>query len=392
MIESFKRHALSLLLAVGVLVLVGFLFLRVQEVRAPEESRQGGDPTPVVVADVIRAPFLDTLQAVGTVAANESIEITASVSDRVESLTFQEGELAEAGQVLVQLDTREEEAELAEALANLDDQQRQFERLDALVATNSAARSQRDEQKARMDAAAARVEVIRARIADRTLRAPFAGLVGLREVSPGALVSPGARITTLDDIQPLKLDFSIPESFLTILRPGAVIRSRTIAYPGRVFQGRVAQISPRIDPVTRTVAIRAELPNEDRLLRPGMLLTVDLVRDRREGLMVPEAALIPEGDRQYLFRLVDGRVERIEVGIGARRPGIVEITRGLEEGDSVVVEGGVRLRPGVEVRVQRELDPRTLIAEDDLQALRPPPADADPVAPAEGGGSGEVGG
>ena len=391
MIELLKRHALSLLFAVGVLVLATFVFLRVQEVRAPDAARQGSGSTPVVVADVIRAPFLDTLQAVGTAAANESVEITASVSDRVESLTFREGELAEAGQVLVQLDTREEEAELAEALANLDDQRRQFERLDALVATNSAALSQRDEQKSRMDAAAARVEVIRARIADRTLRAPFSGLVGLREVSPGALVSPGARITTLDDIQPLKLDFSIPESFLTILRPGAVIRARTIAYPGRVFEGRVAHISPRIDPVTRSVAIRAELPNEDRLLRPGMLLTLNLVRDRRQGLMVPEAALIPEGDRQYLYRLVDGTVERIEVDIGARRPGIVEITRGLEEGDRVVVEGALRLRPGVEVRIQREIDARTLIAEEDRQALRLP-TDADPTVAGEGRGSGGIGG
>jgi membrane fusion protein (multidrug efflux system) len=391
MIESLRRHALSLLFVVGVVVLAVFVFLRVQEVQAPQEEQRGGGPTPVVVADVIRAPFLDTLQAVGTAAANESIEITASVSDRVQSLTFREGELAQAGQILVQLDTREEEAELAEALANLDDQRRQFERLDALVATNSAALSQRDEQKSRMDAAAARVDVIRARIADRTLRAPFSGLVGLREVSPGALVSPGARITTLDDIQPLKLDFSIPESFLTILRPGAVIRARTIAYPGRVFEGRVAHISPRVDPVTRSVAIRAELPNDERLLRPGMLLTVDLVRDRRRGLMVPEAALIPEGDRQYLYRLVGGTVERVEVGIGARRPGIVEITRGLEEGDRVVVEGAVRLRPGVEVRIQREIDARTLIAEEDRQALRLP-TDAEPAVAGEGRSSGEVGG
>jgi membrane fusion protein (multidrug efflux system) len=146
-----------------------------------------------------------------------------------------------------------------------------------------------------------------------------------------------------------------------------------------------------VDPVTRSVAIRAELPNDERLLRPGMLLTVDLVRDRRRGLMVPEAALIPEGDRQYLYRLVGGTVERVEVGIGARRPGIVEITRGLEEGDRVVVEGAVRLRPGVEVRIQREIDARTLIAEEDRQALRLP-TDAEPAVAGEGRSSGEVGG
>jgi membrane fusion protein (multidrug efflux system) len=235
----------------------------------------------LAVARVVVAPFTDSLQAVGSAVANESVEITATVTDRVTAISCEEGELARAGQVLVQLDTAEEEAELAEAVANLDDQRRQLSRLDALVATNSASRAQRDELRARVEAAQARVQGVRARIADRTIVAPFTGLVGLREVSQGALVTAGGRITTLDEIEPLRLDFSIPENFLSSLHPGAVVRARTVAYPDRDFRGLVAHISPRVDPLTRSVAVRAELPNEARLLRPGMLLGVDLGREQR---------------------------------------------------------------------------------------------------------------
>lgn len=378
MTEFIKRHLLSILIGAGAVVLVVFIVLRVQEERAaPTEARQGeGRATPVVVAKAVVAPFTDTLQAVGSAAANESVEITSNVTDRVIAISFEEGELARAGQVLVQLDTAEEEAELAEAVANLDDQRRQLERIDALVATNSASRAQRDELRARMEGAAARVRGVRARIADRTITAPFTGLIGLREVSPGAFVTSGARITTLDDIEPVKLDFSIPENFLSSLRPGATVRARTVAYPGRDFRGVVANISPRVDPLTRSVAVRAELPNEERLLRPGMLLVVDLVREQRESLMVPESALIPLGDQQFLYRVMDGNAERVAVRIGARRPGVVEILGGIEAGDTIVVEGGLKLREGVAVRIQREIDALALIDDRDRIERATPPVES----------------
>lgn len=415
MIELLKRHLLSAIIGVGAVILVVFIVLRVQEeTAAPTQARPGGQATPVVVARVVVAPFTDSLQAVGSAAANESVEITATVTDRVTAISFEEGEVAQAGQVLVQLDTAEEKAELAEAVANLDDQRRQLARLDALVATNSASRAQRDELRARVEAAEARAGAVRARIADRTIVAPFTGLVGLREVSAGALVSAGERITTLDEIEPLRLDFSIPENFLSSLRAGALVRARSVAWPDRDFRGRVAHISPRVDPVTRSVAVRAELPNEERLLRPGMLLVVDLVRAQRDSLMVPESALIPQGDRQFLFVVSDGNAERVEVRIGVRRPGIVEILSGVRAGDTVVVEGGLKLREGVAVRVQREIDALALI--DDLDRAEPAAesvatpadgreaavrsefdrgfdADADAGADADGEpGSGEVGG
>ncbi len=371
--QFLEQHVISIIIGVVVIALAVAVVLRIQEESSQPAARGGGGPVPVVVSEVVTAPFVDTLQAVGSTRANESIEITANVSDRIERILFREGEEVEAGQLLVVMNSAEERAQLAEAQANLSDQRQQLERLQRLVATSSAAISQRDEQRARVEAAEARVEAIQARLQEREIRAPFAGQLGLREVSPGARIASGTTITTLDDVRPIRLDFSVPEGFLSVLRTGATIRSRTAAWPDRVFHGEVAQISPRVDPVTRAVAIRAELPNDERLLRPGMLMLVDLVRDERQGLMVPESALSPRGDDQFVFRIRDGKAQQVRVTLGSRQPGVAEITSGLQEGDTVVVEGGLRLREGSEVRVQREVDALALMR------------DRAPVAPEVGG-------
>ncbi len=363
--QFLQQHVVSILMGVVVVALTVAVFLRVQEEQQQAQGggggARGGGATPVVVSEVVAAPFVDTLQAVGSTRANESIEITANISDRIERILFTEGEQVEAGQLLVVMNSAEERALLTEALANLDDQRQQFERLDRLVATNSAARSQRDEQKARMDAAAARVEGIRARLEEREIRAPFPGQLGLRQVSPGARIASGTMITTLDDVQPIKLDFSVPETFLSALNVGATILARTAAWPDRLFEGTLTQISPRVDPITRAVAMRAEMANDERLLRPGMLMLVDLVRDERRGLMVPEGALSPRGEEQFVYRIRDDRAEEVRVTVGSRRPGIAEITGGLERGDIVVVEGSMRLRQGATVTIQREIDALALV-------------------------------
>jgi len=320
------------------------------EADASAPARRGG-ATPVVVSAVARAPFEDTLAAVGTAGADESILVTATVADRVVEILFEEGDFVDAGAVLLRLDAVEERAALAEARANLDDQRQQLARLDALVETNATAQSLRDEQAARVAASEARVDGALARLADREIRAPFAGVLGRRAVSLGAQVSPGSVITTLDDVDPIKLEFSIPESFLTALRVGAEVTARSAAYGDAPFVGEVTFLSPRVDPVTRAVAVRAAIANEDRRLRPGMLLTVDLVRDARESLMVLESALVPRGSTQQVYRVRDGVADTVPVTLGVRRPGIVELTGGVAEGDLLVIEGAARLRPGAPVRV-----------------------------------------
>jgi membrane fusion protein (multidrug efflux system) len=178
------------------------------------------------------------------------------------------------------------------------------------------------------------------------IRAPFDGRVGLRRVSVGALVSPGAVITTLDDTSTMKVDFDVPEVFLSVLKSGLAVVATSAAYPGESFDGSIESVDSRVDPVTRSVKVRAKLPNPDGKLRAGMFLTVLVTREPLPGLVVAEQALVPERGKVYVFVLVDGKIQRREVAVGRRVPGQVEITRGVTEGERVVVEGTQKIRDG----------------------------------------------
>jgi membrane fusion protein (multidrug efflux system) len=206
-----------------------------------------------------------------------------------------------------------------------------------------------DQLEATLKANRARLGAATARLEDTVIRAPFSGRVGLRRVSVGTLISPGAVITTLDDTSVIKLDFSVPENFLATLREGLSIHARAPAFPGRSFAGTVASIDSRVDMNTRSVTVRALLANEDGVLKPGMFLNVTLANDEREALVIPEEALTPEAERQFVFVVVDGKAQRREVRIGNRRPGSVEVLAGLSAGERVVVEGTQKIRDGAQV-------------------------------------------
>lgn len=316
------------------------------------ETPRAIEATPVVVAPVRYDTFVERIEALGTTVANESVVVTADVTGRVVRINFRDGQKVEKGAVLVELDNDEEQALLAAAQANLTTQRTQYRRLLDLVRQKSIAQTTLDEQANALKTAESELEIARVRLRDRTIEAPFSGQLGIRRVSPGALVNSGAEIVTLDDLRVMKLDFSIPETYLSVLSPGLEIEVESAAYPDRLFKGEVTTIDSRIDPVTRTVVVRAELPNPDGLLRPGMLMTVDLIRGRTRSLVIPEEGLTPLEDRQYVYR-VDGedKIERLEVSIGRRRSGEVEVLGGLEAGDRVVVEGTTRIRPGMPVTV-----------------------------------------
>lgn len=317
---------------------------------------RGSGSTPVIVQEAEAAEFVDSVEAIGTAQANESVTITSPVTENVASVHFEDGMRVEAGQILVELTQEEEEALLAEAKANREEAGKQLERVRSLVEQNALPAERLDEQVALYDAANARVRTTEARLHDRTIRAPFSGVLGLRRVSPGTLVSPGDIITTLDDIDIIKLDFDVPETFLGNIRPGLGIVARSAAFAGEDFRGTVSSINSRVDPVTRAITIRAEIPNPDHLLRPGMLLTVTLTKDQRQALSVPEEALVAEGDRHFVFIINgDQQAQRLEVEIGQRRPGTVEIISGVEPGQRVVTEGSIRLRPGAPVNIIQTL-------------------------------------
>ena len=309
-----------------------------------------GKPIAVVATTVTTEPWIDTIEALGTAKANESVTLTAKVTETVDRVAVQDGDFAEAGQVLVDLSGRAEVASLEEARAAFKEAQQQYDRQSGLVQQGTIARSQLDTQVALRDAARARMEAIRARLADRVITAPFSGVLGFRQVSPGTLVTPGTVITTIDDVSTIKLDFSVPETFLAALAPGQEIGATSAAFPGRDFRGAVSSIDSRVDPVTRAVIVRATIPNPDNALRPGMLLSVRLNQRPRDALAIPELALVQVGTDSFVFRIkADGTVEQAKVVTGARRRGEVEVVEGLAPGDQIVVEGTVKLRPGAKV-------------------------------------------
>ena len=226
-----------------------------------------------------------------------------------------------------------------------------LERTASLARENHISQARVDEQTAMLKKAEANVAAARVRAGDRLIVAPFGGVVGTRRISVGALVSPGTVVTTLDDISKVKLDFAVPETFLASLKSGLPVEATAAAYNETVFKGTVIAVDSRVDPTTRAVNVRAEIDNADLRLRPGMLMVVELIKDERQSLMVPEAALDPANDKQFVVIVgADNVAHRVEVKIGRRRMGFVEILEGVKEGDLVVREGLQDLRDGAKVR------------------------------------------
>jgi membrane fusion protein (multidrug efflux system) len=339
-----------LALTAGALVALGIVGASLARYLSGGGSREAR-PVPVRLAPVAMQTFSERIEALGTALAAESVTVTARVTETVKDLPFEEGQQVEEGAVLAVLTSAEEAAALAQARAAHGEAVKQHQRVADLVRQGTETVARLDSVTAARDSAAARVSEMEARLSDRLIRAPFAGVVGLRMVSPGALVSPGTAITTLDDIDPIKLEFTVPERLLSALRPGLEIRARGDAWPDRVFPGSIEAVDTRVDPRTRAVRVRARLENHDGALRPGLLLSAELSHRVRQSLAVPEEALVPVGDHNYVY-VVDpkGLAARVQVKGGARREGWVEVLDGLAASDRVVVEGTQRIRPGAPVR------------------------------------------
>lgn len=315
----------------------------------------GGRTTPVAVHEVGVLEFADTVEALGTARANETVTITAKVADTISRINFDSGMEVEAGQILVEQTDLEESAGLTEARATLREARQDLARIRDLTERGVSAQSRLDEVAATVDRSEARVRALEARLADRIIRAPFSGVVGLREISLGELVRPGDIIASLDDTRLIKLDFSVPERFLSVIEPGMTIQAMTSAWPDETFTGVVAQIDSRIDPVTRTVTVRGEVPNEDGRIRPGQLMTVEVRRDAVANPAIPGSAITRYLDQTFVFVVETGddgahAVQR-EIEIGRRQDGMIEVVSGLQTGERVVGEGVHRIRDGNAVQV-----------------------------------------
>lgn len=335
----------------GLAVLLGIAWYAFGRAGGPEQRQ--GPPPPAVVGHVVEPmPFVDALEALGTLAANESVRITSKVANQVTAIRFTEGSQLAAGAVLVTLEDSEARANLAAAEAALVESQNAYDRGVEVARQNLISRAQLDQLEAKLAADQARVRAQQAQLADHTIRAPFAGRVGFRRISIGSLLTPGTEITTLDDTSVMKLEFAVPETFLSTVRAGLEITARSSAYPDEEFKGKVDTVDTRIDPVTRAVAVRAILPNPRGQLKPGMFITVRLIRERKDALLVPEQALVPELDKQFVFVVQDGVVAKREVQIGRRKPGWVEVLAGLSAGETVISEGTQKVREGTAVTLQ----------------------------------------
>jgi membrane fusion protein (multidrug efflux system) len=294
---------------------------------------------------------------------------------------FKEGERVTKGATLVRLDPSINAADVQQARANLTLAQSKYDRAVDLASRNFISGQAKDEAKNNLEVAQASFALASAKLAKTELKAPFSGLIGLRVVSVGDYVKEGADLVNLESIDPLKVDFRVPETFLKQVQVGQSVEVTLDALPGKAYDGKVFAVNPLVDAAGRAIVIRAQVRNQDTALRPGMFARVRLItREEKEAMVLPEQALVPQGNEQFVFRVADGKVSRVKVETGQRRDGKVEIVAGLAKGDEVVTAGQLKLRDGVQVRTAGAAANKSPAA-----AATPDKAPAPAAAPTSGG-------
>ncbi len=320
-------------------------------------GRRGGfgGPTMVTVAVIQPRTFEDTIEVLGVAKGRQSVTLTAATTQLVDRVRFTDGQRVSRGAVLVELRDTEQDAGTAQAEARLVQARRAYDRFKTLGDQGFASKAAIDQYEASWRSAQADVSAARARQNDRLIRAPFAGVVGLSDVAPGALVNPGAPIVTLDDVSAIRVDFQTPERYLGQLRQGQSLLATADAYPGVTITGRIAKLDTRVDERTRAITARAEFPNTDGRLKPGMLMRVGISRGQRTSLSAPESAVAVQGDAAYVYvlRQMGERtmVEQRPILTGSRQMGFVEIREGVKAGEKIVADGLNKIQPGQPVRI-----------------------------------------
>jgi len=331
-------------------------FLAEKDAPAAQLSR-GGTPAAeaAVAVEASRVAIdavIEDIRAVGSLQPNEAVIVSSEIAGRIERLRFTEGEEVKAGDVLVELDATILRAELAKIQSDLTLAEANRERAMTLAQRGAGTLRARDEAIAAHQAAVANVALAQARLDKASITAPFSGIVGLRAVSAGAYVTPGDRLVGLADIDPIKVDFRVPELVLSSVRTGQAIRVTVDAVPGRTFEGRIYAIDPTVDVNGRAVRLRARVPNPDRVLFPGLFARVQIVVERRENaVLVPESAVFSRGQERLVYRVVDGHAVLTRVELGQRRPGQVEVIAGLGHEAVVVTAGQQQVRDGARVEI-----------------------------------------
>ena len=334
----------------------------------------------VEAARVTFAPMPQGITAVGSLRSDESVTLRPEVAGRISVIAFQEGQRVTKGALLVRLDAAVPEAEVAQARANLTLAKSKFDRAVDLAQRNFISGQAKDEAENNLKVADAALQVAEAKLAKTEIRAPFTGMIGLRGVSVGDYVKEGADLVNLESIDTLKVDFRVPETYLKQVQVGQSLAVILDAIPGKTFDGKVFAVNPLFDAAGRSIVIRAVVRNTDTALRPGMFARVRLfTREAKDALVVPETALVPSGDEQYVYRVVDGKALRTKVDIGQRRDGVVEILQGLDPTATIVTSGHLKIRDGSVVTVAGAARGNGVAAG---TAAKGEPAPEKPVAPA----------
>jgi len=353
---------------------------------AASANSKGDSGAPIVVEaeKVALLSWPQTITAVGSLRSDESVTLRPEVAGRISSIGFQEGQRVTKGTMLVQLDAAVPQAEVQQARANLTLAKTKYDRAVDLAKSNFISGQAKDEADNNLRISEASLQLAEAKLAKMEIRAPFAGIIGLRIVSLGDYVKEGADLVNLESIDPLKVDFRVPEMFMRQVQVGQTLEVALDALPGKTFEGRVLAVNPLIDAAGRAVVVRAVVRNSDTSLRPGMFARVRLItRDSKESLVLPEQALVPQGDQQFVFKVVNDRAVRTKVDVGQRRDAKVEVVAGLNRDDIVVTAGQIKLRDNVPVKVVAAKGSDSGASAAAPKANEPPP----PAKPSAGGSS-----
>lgn len=318
------------------------------------ETGRGERSVPVELAEAETRPLERKVEAVGTTRARQAVEIVSLTSGRVIELAFEPNQKVEAGDALVKLDDDIQRADLVQAEAKLEEAASTVKRAQILRGNNTVSVATLSQAVAAEAAAQADVDRARRRLADRTVRAPFSGIVGLNLVDLGARVDDNTVLTTLDDRSQVEIEFALPETLYGQIEPGQIVVADAVAFPGRTFNGSVVRIDSRVDPTSRAFKVRAAIPNPDLSLPSGMFMHLAVILERRQALMIPEEAIVVEGEDTFVFVAEDGKAARRNIEIGQREVGVVEVVSGLSAGEGVVVRGVLRLRDGMSIRLASE--------------------------------------
>ncbi len=311
----------------------------------------GDFPVQAVVAPVKREVMNEKITLVADIKSNEEIEVRSEIDGRITQIGFEEGTPVTEGQILFRIDDSKLQAQLADAQANLKFARTDFDRKERLFKTKAISEQEFDRARTSVQNAQAAVDLSTESLRDSVIKAPFDGVTTERMVSVGQFVSRGQILAGLVQIDPLEANFNVPEKYISQLAIGQKITITSVAYPEKSFEGNVSFISPRLDPVSRTVLVKALIENEENLLRPGMFGNLQLIFRAREGVLtIPESAISFKRDQASVFvRNPDGKAEIREVKLGLRTEGASEILSGLLEGEIVVVEGFQKMGPGATI-------------------------------------------